>query len=530
MATPTLDATGLTTIALGDSITNWGGDTFSVDTEIVPYPGGSSVSCAMTTNGANDAYVDGSWNLTNEHLRLFFNVIFGVNIATEAADGIQAFVSDGTNTDYLTVAGSDTYGGGWLNLVVVANATNFPTVNLAAITRIGMRFNTTSKPRNQPANAWFSYWKFGDGIIATGGTSGDPINIAGIAAEDAANGYGVVNPVANSSAVLLTGSLQIGDVAATYYKDDNVFAEFLDLNVATTLYALSFVGASTDVELLNSVYKSNGPAFDLLLDDAGLASAALTSVNVTNAQAANFKTGQTLDAGSIQAAAIDLGGAAVTGSTLRPGDLTQAASSITDGIVQSDTAVNVAVCDDFTLADVTNLTVTQANAGHFVDYGTISTNSGITWTVKTQDFPNGTAGDPATTTSNGDETILVSVDAGITWTITVAAGASIPSVKNDGAGDVAIVVPELSMTISGHNVGDKIIIYDNDSADPQELGTELIRWDPAAATEVFSYAVAKASDGITLRCINPNSKPFVRDITLESTSFPFEINLEQETN
>ena len=191
----------------------------------------------------------------------------------------------------------------------------------------------------------------------------------------------------------------------------------------------------------------------------------------------------------------------------------------------------MAACDDFTVDDTTNLTVVQNGAGHFVDYGNIAASSSINWTVKTEGFPVGTTGSPVTTTANGNETILVDVDAGETFTINVASGATIPSVKNDGLGDVNIVAGQVSLEITGTDiVGGKIIIYDEDDADPQNMGTELDRFDPAAASQFFTYSSALAGDTIKIHALKTGFKAFIREITRPANDTEFEIILTPETN
>ena len=188
----------------------------------------------------------------------------------------------------------------------------------------------------------------------------------------------------------------------------------------------------------------------------------------------------------------------VTGGNLEFADLTQGGATLTGATLRVNSASGVAACDDFTVDDTTDLTVIQAGSGHFADYGTIAADQSISWTVKTQGFPVGTTGSPATTTSVGDETILVSVNSGITFTINVVGGATIPSVKNDGSGDVNIVQPQNTATIKGWISGAILVIYDDDAADPQELGTELARNNNITTDEVFNFANAKIGDDIVI--------------------------------
>jgi len=72
MATATLSSVP-TIISTAESVTNWGGDTFSLEPDI-KVQGSNSVACTQTNKGTNDVYYSGSWNFsTDVHLRLWFN-------------------------------------------------------------------------------------------------------------------------------------------------------------------------------------------------------------------------------------------------------------------------------------------------------------------------------------------------------------------------------------------------------------------------------------------------------------------------
>ena len=84
------------------------------------------------------------------------------------------------------------------------------------------------------------------------------------------------------------------------------------------------------------------------------------------------------------------------------------------------------------LGDVTKCTFNSDGTGHAVNLGTISSTQSLSW-------DNTESGYAATSGSTGNETILVSVDNGITLTINVQTGASTPTVYNTGTGTVNVV-------------------------------------------------------------------------------------------
>lgn len=265
MATAALTNTP-TSIADGESITGWSGDTFVLDSTIF-VENANSVSCAQTNNGNNDAIftkATGSWDFSGgEHIRLWINSSAAPAYADIASNGgLQISLGDGTNTDYFYIGGSDTYGGGWQQFVIYSG--NTPDVdnsaNHSAITEVGFRMATTSKPRNVPANLWLDAWNYGDGFTVTGGTSGDEIDWSHIATVDAASAYGIVSEV--DGVYFLSGEITIGDgISTTYFSPAGQIAVFKDLTVLSTLYKIIFfddASALTNIDIQSGAWSAAG--------------------------------------------------------------------------------------------------------------------------------------------------------------------------------------------------------------------------------------------------------------------------------
>jgi hypothetical protein len=236
-----------------ESVTGWVGDTFSLEPDI-KVQGSNSVACVMTSNGTNDAWVTGTWDfsgggLGEQHLRLWFNMTFVGNLSP--TDPIQIFLSDGTNTAYYTWTKGSSYAGGWTQAVVfTGNTPTSGTVNKAAITSIGMRFNTSTKPRNVPANIWFDAWRYGEGFTVTGGTSGDELNWSHLASVDKTNAYGIVTNI--DGVYFVKGSVEIGNgVSTTYFKPSNQICQFTDEQVSTSLYKIQFTDTASKLTNIN---------------------------------------------------------------------------------------------------------------------------------------------------------------------------------------------------------------------------------------------------------------------------------------
>lgn len=92
-----------------------------------------------------------------------------------------------------------------------------------------------------------------------------------------------------------------------------------------------------------------------------------------------------------------------------------------------------------TLNDLDKNTFNSSGTLHAVNLGTISSTQSMNW----DNFESG-----YTASSSGNETILVSVDSGITLTINVISGASTPSVYNTGLGTVTIVTASVPIKVT----------------------------------------------------------------------------------
>lgn len=291
MATPTL-VSPPTIIDNAESTSNWGGDSFALEADI-KVAGSNSVACAITSTGANDVYVSGSWNFsTDVHLRLWVNTTMTPYLATEANNGIQIFLYDGSNTAYWTVGGSDTYAGGWRQFVLyTGNTVTSGTVTKSSITRIGMRFNNASRPKNI-VNTWLDQWTYGDGFTVTGGTSGDPITWSDIATLDETSAYGIVTKI--DGVIFLTGKILIGNGStATYLEDTGDLLVFRDRPVSSTLYQIIGQGSGCDIVINGGVLTAAGTQnYVLDMDEANLNSLTMSGKQIAKASVIYFKAGQ----------------------------------------------------------------------------------------------------------------------------------------------------------------------------------------------------------------------------------------------
>jgi len=224
-------------------------------------------------------------------------------------------------------------------------------------------------------------------------------------------------------------------------------------------------------------------------------------------------------------ASVSFAGSLVAAQTLTAG------GANLDGATFTDPAGAVAVAVG-NLNQLQGATVSKdpAAVARAVQLDPVTSSVAMDWDVATDGFDVGVTGTNVSTTNTGEEDLLVDVAAGQTLTINVAAGRSPPSVTNTGAGQVDIVAVENVLTVNIDLPGALLLIYDKDSADPQNLGTELQRTPGATLSETFPYSAAKAGDDIVIKIILSGFKIFNRTVELQANSFSFDAILIPETN
>ncbi|MDB4726228.1 hypothetical protein OAF54_02235 [bacterium] len=108
----------------------------------------------------------------------------------------------------------------------------------------------------------------------------------------------------------------------------------------------------------------------------------------------------------------------------------------TCSFTNSTAAIGLTVAD---LNDIDDLTFTGDNTSHAVDVGTISAGTVRSWNhTVVSGYAATNQASNATSTAGDSEVILVNVNTGITLTINVTAGATIPTYRNTGPGTVVI--------------------------------------------------------------------------------------------
>jgi len=473
-----LTRTNSGTISLAESTTGWNGDTFSLEPDIKTQ-GSNSVACAQTNNGTNDLWVAGSWNFNgSQHIRLQWNCTYTGYFST--SNPVQVYLSDGSNTDYFNYFTTNTeYAGGWADLIVAVNSTNFPTVTLSSITQVGVRVNTSAKPRNVPANVWCDNWRYADGLEIYSSAS-EAVSLLDAATNDATNEYFIlkyVDGVLFAPCEIILGSS--GSNNANIVSENETIV-FPDRNVTGSLYKLKTQEGTgnTDIDIAGLVCKTiggSGAELDISssLNSLSLVSSAFIDMGtITVTPTVTTPTFETTSFTNCGATSLSIEAVGCTWST--SGQITLSGSGKLTSCTIQNSSASIAVSGS--LADIDDCTFISDGTGHAVNLGTISSSTTLNWQNTDSGY---------TASSSGNETILVNyTDTGSPLTINVAAGYSTPSVYNTGGGTVNVVSGQVTLTLTGLKTNSEVRFY---SAGTQ---TELDGVENSGTTFGYTYTYA----------------------------------------
>ena len=436
MASATLGLINHTEIDDADATTSWAGALDTLDPDIKK-EGTNSMTGVFRANGDNGYYDDGTARSSSgEHLRMWVNTINAPYMQPESSNGYQVFVNDGTNTDYYVIFGSDTYPGGWFNVVV--DCALFTTVTAANVRRWGLYANHTSNAKNAD-NTWVDYVRYMDGYYITGGTSGDKVRLSDVAVADKGTttlfGYGIVEEYEGN--YFASGEIQLGNgTTTTFFEMDGDVLTYTDKPVANGLYKLNGNGSGADILITNSTIKASGtgddnrPDVDMSTDSPG-------TVSITDTV---FIRGGTFLLGSGQdwtgctfndCQQITANGADLTGSTIQNYEGTAGTGAI---------LYNVSGDPDGELDLITFEKGTAST--HAIQFGTTAP---TTMTLRGMTFTGYNASDQQT------DSVLYFPDKGTdtTWTVNVVGCTGTVSVYKARSGDtVNLVIDPKSLTIT----------------------------------------------------------------------------------
>lgn len=190
----------------------------------------------------------GSWNLQNTHIYLWANCIFASQLATKTNGGLRILVGDGVNEGHWYIEGNDTYGGGWICLVIDTSLAfdwnDGSDPNLAAITEIGIAINIAVGFKNVEST-WIDIARYGDGITITSDALCDLDDIIAVS-ENNTNASGIIRK--SGGVFYVQGKLRFGDTDAgdsIQFADESEVIIFEDKQVNANLYEILVQGNAT---------------------------------------------------------------------------------------------------------------------------------------------------------------------------------------------------------------------------------------------------------------------------------------------
>lgn len=483
---PVLTLTNAGTISNADATTGWTGDTFVLEPDI-KVEGTNSVTWQATNNGINDAYVAGSWNLTGTHLRLYISLTYmGYWAPTNA---VQIWLTGGA-TQYITIFNSAAdYKGGWYD--VILDTALFNTVTLSAVTQVGLRVNTTSKPRGV-INSFTDNWRYSNGTQMTSTTT-EAFSLTDAAGVDAPADLsrldGIIKLV---DGILFTpGELLIGGTGAenANFVSTNETVVFPDRQVTSSLYKLKTQEGTgnTDITISGMVCKTVGTTgaeidFSSSLNSLDVQSSAfinMGTVTLTPTVTAPVFTGNSFtDCGTT---ALNFEATSCNWSGSDPITLSGNGKLTNCNVSGTPLAAGSSAVLTSSLANIVGGSITSAGTGHAVE---LSTATGGSWTTETSGYDAGATGEPATVTevgvdATGNETILITAASG-TVNISVS-GVTIPSVAKAAGSTVVVNITGFkpTLTLTGLVAGSEVRIYN--------AGT-ITEFDPGIEDSTTSYA------------------------------------------
>ena len=299
MATAVM-ATDLTTVTVCDNLTAdgaWTGvSAVLVPSDPAPLEGTDSVGGIMRRDGDTMTFTPTTALAASGNLfRWIFQTIMGPNLKTEALGGITlTFTGSTSGTATFNVSGNDRYVGGWELLLIDPYGTpDSGTAIVGNITSIAFAFGVNVNGK-QVVTTSHDFMTYGNGFYCHGGTSGDEITFAQVAALDlhyllTQEAKGVYNA---------QGKIQIGDSTgtnSTYMKSSGDAIVFQDLLVGDSYYEFKIAGnatGTTSVEFTGNFVKTAGPKYKVDLSDD-------VNVDLADISGGTFQGGSTVDLSTV---------------------------------------------------------------------------------------------------------------------------------------------------------------------------------------------------------------------------------------
>jgi len=434
------------------------------------------------------------------------------------------------------VGGKDTYNGGWdVRSAYTGNTPDLQSATAPTLTDIRgiVTYWKCLAKSKLTANCFMDRTAYGnEAALTITGTNttadlgwSEVLSVAD--ATDATRGY----LKSQIGSFIAKGPVVIGDNVGTLttdFSDDSNILVMPNQPVNTTHNAITGVGngtGTTDISLTNQVIKSAGERFAFDMSAANLTSLVLSGSTLANVGAITFKSGQTVSSNVFN----DVSSSSISNTPANctfklNGLITLETGGTLDTCIVADSTSTASVLTD-DLADAGVGPFTSDGSNHAVELNSIG-GGAMTWSASTSGYDVGSTGSPVTPTSTGNEDIYVNEVTASDLTISVAAGATTPSIRVGASftGSVNVVAGAITLKMivkdqAGAFVTGAFAYIDNDNITPFILNS---------TTDVNGEASVSYSDGAvagtTWRVRKYGYRPFIQvvdvagiDITLPVT-------------
>lgn len=359
-----------------NATTGWSGGN-AITTEVDFFKFGTAC-IAFTTRQAttyNLAYATGGINLTTGSPVIRFWFQSAQSFPTVASNGIRFFITDGSNTAYWNILGSDNYSGGWYLVAIDVNTT--PTSgtkpNLTNVTSIGITMITTNTTKNAPST-YFDHLHRGDGLSLYGNKStGVPFELVDIYTIDNTTStawgfYKIIDTVNFGNHQFTLGDTGAND--CLFESTDEVFV-FDGSPMADSQIAFNVIEGTgtTDVTLTRSVFKGSSDDYDLDFSDT-VTTLDISGSSFINARVYDIGASATLEGSTFaNCGAGTISTDAINCTFTQSGLVTQDTGATFNGCIfqESTTTSTIDVSD---LSDITNCDFISDGSNHALEIDT----------------------------------------------------------------------------------------------------------------------------------------------------------------
>tara|TARA_R110000851_G_C13102760_1_gene569231 strand:- start:14115 stop:15770 length:1656 start_codon:yes stop_codon:yes gene_type:complete len=416
---------------------------------------------------------------------------------TKAAGGLQIMLGDGTNRSFWNVAGSDTYSGGFqkwaVSTLIAESENNGATATLGDITEIGFVTDVggnTTRFDNFVVDAM----EVGDGLTIQGTTATDKLFSESVT-QDEVTAIGVIS--VENGIIFSQGNLELSGTALTSSAETLVFTDTLG-----GAYTYQFDVTGT-VVMTNSSISGSG------LVDFNFDTSAATAFTMNGGAISGFNSLITAAAQVMNGIVFQAGGASTIPNSISNSPFNQCGTITVTGeldtctIDKSTAAIAVTTTNLNKLVTCTFFKDTATS--HAVEITAVA--ASMIWDGTATGYDAGTAASPVTPTSTGNETLYLNFTSAALFTVNIADGATVPSIRVGAGftGTVNVVAGQktFAFTVNPSHTGYEWRIY-TVTAVGSLVGSVEIAGEEVATLDNQSISHSYVGQAIAVQVLSAN--------------------------